>query len=166
MIAFGHTAVGASVGLATFYVMGDANPPLTLVTAGTAGLLSHYMTDLLPHGHFFIIDKNYKRNIVLTILFDFLLGVALFLYLGNIQAGLSLKVLSIFFGIGGAQLPDILDNLIRIKVLPNKGLFRWENKMHYETHWHGKDDDALLLSFWDLWQALIIIYALLFVASF
>ncbi len=166
MVAFGHTAVGASVGLATYSIVGDTNPALTLLSAGAAGLISHYTADLIPHGHFFISQKNYGRNIALTIVFDFLLSVGLFLYTGYLNSGLSLKLLSILFAIGGAQFPDILDNLIRLKLLPYKGFLRMENKMHMETHWHGKNEKALLLSIFDIWQLLVILGSLWFVATF
>ena len=78
MIAFGHTAVGAAVGLAGYHYFGQGDPITGLVLTGAAGVISHYVTDVIPHGHFFNV-RDYKQKILPLIFYDVLLGVAAFL---------------------------------------------------------------------------------------
>ncbi len=166
MLSFGHTAVGVASGLTVYHFLGNSSPAITVLAAGSAGLTSHYLTDILPHGHFFVTkDKNFNRNIILTILFDFLSPALLFLYLIYQQTGLSILLFTILFAIGGAQLPDILDNLIGLKVLPRKGILKFENHYHQMTHWHGSGDHGLLLSWFDLWQVTVFLTVLGIVIS-
>lgn len=166
MIAFGHTAVGAAVGLQVYHLSSSSEPVLGLILAGSSGMLSHYIMDIIPHGHFFVDRKyNYFRNTALTLLFDLLLGVIIFGGIPFLDGGPSLIFWYIMFGIGGAQLPDILDNLIHLKILPRWGLLKLENHYHQETHWHGKHENGLLMSKWDLWQLSTIIASAWWVAS-
>ena len=58
MIAFGHTAVGAAIGYYSFTYFGSGQPVEALLVAGTVGVISHYITDIIPHGHFFVTPKN------------------------------------------------------------------------------------------------------------
>ncbi len=152
MVAFGHTAIGAIVGYYAFQQLGDGNPATGLIITGTAGLLSHYIMDTVPHGHFFK-GGEYKQKILPVILFD--LGLSILLYLTTafyFSGGNILFTLIILFGIGGSQLPDILDGLIYIGKIKNKGLIELENRFHISTHWHGKHNNVLLWSIWDIWQ--------------
>jgi hypothetical protein len=166
MVAFGHTAVGATVGLAGYALFSTLPPYIGLPLTGALGVASHYLADLLPHGHFFRLKpKDFKKEITITIFFDVLLGVALFLGIAYFKSGFDLKFWHLFFGIGGAQFPDVLANLINLKLLPNKGLLKKEGDMHLSTHWHGKFDDALRISFWDLWQLAVVFLSVLMVAA-
>lgn len=158
MISFGHTAVGAVVGLEVYSLLAPTEPVIGLIAAGTAGMISHYIMDIVPHGHFFVDRRsNYLRNTALTLLFDFLVGIILFAGIPFAQTGLSLTFWYILFAIGGAQTPDILDNLIHLKILPAKSLLKLENYYHQQTHWHGKHEKGLLISWWDIWQLTVII---------
>ncbi len=67
------------------------------------------------------------------------------------------------FGIGGSQLPDVIDGLIGIKVLKAKGLLKVENDFHQRLHWHGTGSKTLLLDLRDLWHLLIILISLFWV---
>ncbi len=161
MIAFGHTAVGAAVGLAGYHYFGVENPLLGLVSTGVAGVISHYVTDIIPHGHFFK-QKDYKQKIIPLIFYDVLLGVVMFLGATYLRQGFDLRFWYILFGIGGAQLPDVIANLIFIGILPKKGLFKKELTFHENTHWHGKGNNGLILSKWDVWQLSVILLVLYF----
>ena len=159
MVAFGHTAVGASVGLLSYQAFGQNNPIVGLFGAGTLGVISHYVTDFIPHGHF-MKTKDFQQKIFWVILFDLLLSIIIFSYSGFASSGISLKLFYILFGIGGAQLPDVLDGLIYIKVLPRKGFFKIENNFHQWLHWHGKGENALTIGLRDTWQLLAILLSL------
>ncbi len=163
MIAFGHTGIGIGVGLGTYYLLGDSNPTLTLLTAGSAGFVSHYLADLVPHGHFTNF-KDYKSKVWKPIVFDLGLTFLIVFVLSYFKFGFSLKTWSILFGIGGAQLPDVIDGLMYLGLLPIKGPLKLENKLHILTHWHGKFEKGLM---WDLkrdiYQVIIYLLALLLI---
>ncbi len=161
MIAFGHTAVGAIVGVGVYHFLPD-QPLTSLVVAGGVGIVSHYLADLVPHGHFGRM-KNYRKEVVPIIFFDFLLSVAIFVGLSYWHFGLTLKTFDILFGIGGSQLPDILDGLIYSKRIPNKGFLKIENGFHQWTHWHSKNHLPLLMGWRDIWQVTMVVVALLLI---
>lgn len=159
MIAAGHTAVGMIVGAATYQILGQGDLATGLIAAGTAGLVSHYLTDFIPHGHFVKPDKL-KKVLLPIIIFDLLLPIFLFLGLTYLKSGFNERLLYIMFGIGGAQLPDVLDGLIFIGFLKNKGLIKAENDFHQSLHWHGTGVKALLIGTRDIWQVLTAIIAI------
>jgi hypothetical protein len=141
-----------------------------LLAAGAAGLVSHYVTDFIPHGHF-IRHNQFKSKVYLEIIFNLFLSIALVVCLIYMKEGLSLKLWYVLFGIGGAQLPDVLDGLIYTNFLPRRGILKIENNFHQSTHWHaiwknGKIIDGLPWEFFkrDIWQvmvALITLYILI-----
>lgn len=166
MVAFGHTAVGSLVGLVSYRAFGSGDIALGLVATGFAGVLSHYLMDLVPHGHFFTDPRKYDKLIIWVILFDLLLPVLFFLAAAHLTGRSGTEILYILFGIGGAQLPDVFDGLKRIKLLPKttRPLFIGkilgaENKFHMSTHWHGKEEKALLISILDVWQFSVLVLA-------
>lgn len=168
MIAAGHTAVGVIVGAATYQILGQAPHQMVqgqgdlatgLIAAGIAGVVSHYLTDFIPHGHFVKPDKL-KKVLLPIIIFDLLLPIFLFLGLTYLKSGFNERLLYIMFGIGGAQLPDVLDGLFFINILKDKGLTKIENNFHQGLHWHGRDAATLLLGFRDIWQVLTAIIAI------
>lgn len=158
MVAFGHTAVGVITGLAVYQFTPDTNPAIGLVAAGSAGVISHYITDFIPHGHFFKFGE-FKNKIIYAIIFDLLFSLILFLSLSYYKFGLSLPFWYILFAIGGAQLPDVIDSLRYTGTLKLGGPFEWEAKFHVSTHWHGKFHKALLIGKRDLWQVIVVLLA-------
>jgi hypothetical protein len=162
MVAFGHTALGVMVGasVASFYA--GASPIEGLAVASGAAIVSHYLADSIPHGHFFK-GNEYKKKILGVIIFDLFLSIILFTGLAYLKFGISLELLYILFGIGASQLPDVLDGLIFIGVIPNKGLFKLEHEFQQGLHWHGQGNKTLLWGRRDIWQVAVVILALLFV---
>lgn len=165
MVAFGHTALGASVGLLTYHILGRGDIALGLIVSGTAGVISHYLADLIPHGHFFN-ESGYKNKIFWVIIFDLLLSLLLFLTTAHLSRDSAEKILYLLFGIGGAQLPDALDGLIYIDLLPRSGILKWENNFHRSTHWHGTGKNTLLIGYRDLWQLATVIISLYLIINF
>lgn len=162
MVASGHTAVGVIVGVAAYQLLGQNDLVEGLVIAGAAGVLSHYLTDAVPHGHF-LKPKDLRKYLGLIILFDALLPIILFLGGIYLRSGFGGKLLYVLFGVGGAQLPDVIDGLIFTKIIKARGLVKIENNFHQRLHWHGKDSTTLLLGLRDIWQAFIILTALFLV---
>lgn len=165
MVAFGHTAIGTLVGLGVYHVVGISDPAKGLLIAGSVGVLSHYGTDFIPHGHFFK-HKDFKSKVKWDILFNFLVSVILFSGIAFSQVGFGWKFWYVLFGIGGAQLPDILDGWYYLEVLPHRGFFKAENAFHQSTHWHGIFKNGVLvdgqpIKKYDVWQFLVVLVALL-----
>lgn len=152
MVSFGHTAIGTIVGITTFHTLGKGDIAVGLVAAGFAGWASHYITDLIPHGHFFRSERDYKRFIPWVIIFDLLIPILFLLGLAHFLGKSPVEILYILFGIGGAQLPDVLSGLRSIKILPKLGLLNIEYNFHMSTHWHGQGEKALLFNYRDIWQ--------------
>lgn len=159
MVAFGHSAVGVIVGTTAYNFFGQGNLATGLILAGAAGVISHYITDFIPHGHFTTL-KNYKKGIIPIIIFDLLLSVLIFLGL-YLKDGLNLKFFYVLFGIGGSHLPDVLDGLIHIGLVKAKGALKIENNFHQMIHWHARNQKALLLGLKDIWQLTVVLAALL-----
>lgn len=164
MIAFAHTAVGASVGLITSKYLENTDPLIGLAIAAAAGIVSHYITDLLPHGHL-IRFQQYKSRIIGVILFDLLLSIVVFSGAAYLIGGINLKTLFVLFGIAGSQLPDMLDGLIYTGFLHNKGIIKLENDLHIATHWHGQKTNALMWGKRDVWQVFVVISSFVYIVT-
>lgn len=162
MVAFGHTAIGVVVGVTAYHFLGQGDIANGLLITGASGIVSHYLMDSLPHGHFFVTGK-YKTHIIPVIIFDLLLSLILFVGLAYLKYGYSDKLLYIVFAIVGSHLPDVIDGLIYTKFLKAKGILKLENKFHESMHWHGQGPKTLLLGRKDIWQILIIVGALLII---
>lgn len=164
MIAFGHTAVGSLVGLAGYSVFENLNPVSGLVLTGVSGIVSHYITDAIPHGHYFSFSE-FKKKAIYAIIFDFLFSVLIFMSAAYLSHVGDLKILYIFFGISGAQLPDILDGLIHTGFLPKKGILKKECRFHQLTHWHGRKEKGLMFGIYDIWQLSVVLVSLVLIVS-
>lgn len=162
MVAFGHTAIGTITGLVAIHLTDTyhLNLPTGLILAGTLGVISHYVADFIPHGHFFK-HRDYGKKVKYAIIFDLLLSILLFTSLSYLKFGLSAETFYILFGIGGAQLPDIIDGLYYTKRLKLNPLLQLEVNFHQATHWHGKLDKSLMISKLDIWQFLTVILAVI-----
>lgn len=161
MVAFGHTAVGVIVGVTAYRFIGQTDLMSGLVITGSVGMVSHYLMDALPHGHFFG-SGNYKKQIIPVIIFDLFLSIVIFLGGIYLLDGFSIRLFYTVFGIGGSQLPDVIDGLISIRAIKAAGLLKVENNLHQRLHWHGKSAKTLLLGQRDFWQVLVVLAALLY----
>ena len=152
MIAWGHTAVGASVGLISYQHFAQTDPILGLAIAPFLGIISHYITDFIPHGHY-VKAKNVKKYHLPILTFDVFLSVATFSYLAYLKHGFGLESWYIVAGIGGALLPDVVDGLVGYGNKPKNPLLKIEHHFHWVTlHWHGVGDKGLMLNWRDIWQ--------------
>lgn len=158
MVSFGHTSTGSVVGLLVYNLIPD-RPIEGLLLAAVIGVISHYVFDFIPHGHWFA-HKDYKKKVFNVIIFDLLLFFLIFAGLAYYRLGLTTPFLYILFGIGGAQLPDVLDGLIYINVVKKKGFFKIENDFHQATHWHGSLSKNLIWGKRDIWQVIILTLSL------
>lgn len=161
MVAFGHTAVGVLVGVASYQAFSSGDIASGLVLTGAIGVLSHYLMDTVPHGHYFTDMAKYERLIIWVIIFDLLLPILFILGLMHYLGRSGTEILYVLFGIGGAQLPDVIEGLKALRLLPDFKLLRIENRIHTNTHWHGKAEKALLWGLRDIWQVAVFVLAIL-----
>lgn len=159
MVAFGHTSVGTIVGIASYQAFGKGDIALGLIATGFIGLISHYLMDFVPHGHFFTDPKKFEKLILWVILLDLLLPVLIVLATAHSIGKNATEILYILFGIGGAQLPDVIFGLKELKLLSENKLLKTEGDFHESTHWHGKREKALLWGWRDIWQIIMLILA-------
>lgn len=164
MIALGHTATGVIIGLTAYNFLNPENLASGLILTGAVAIVSHYLTDAIPHGHFFK-PKDYDKYILPVIIFDLLLPIILLLIFTYLENGLSAKLFYVLFGIGGAQLPDVIEGLVVIGKIKGGKLLKLESDFHQDLHWHGKDSKTLLLGLRDFWQILILVIAVILIAS-
>lgn len=161
MVAFGHTAVGTLVGVVSYKTLGGGDIALGLIIAGFAGWDSHYLADLIPHGHFF--REGFEKKIIWVIIFDLLMPITFLLGLAHYFGKSYVEILYLVFGIGGSQLPDVLSGLRNIGLLPKINFLNQEYNLHMSTHWHGQKENALLFNYRDVWQILTFILAVLLI---
>lgn len=159
MIAFGHSAVGSIIGIISYQSFQDLGTTTGLAGAVSAGVVSHYLADAIPHGHFFNLHE-YKSKIVYALIFDLFLSFALYPIASYLLNGNLERALYITAAMIGAHLPDILDGFINIGFLPKKSLFKLEYNFHQLVHWHGRGENVLLIGIYDIWQLALIILAL------
>lgn len=160
MVAFGHTSVGAIIGVSVYQLIGQYDISSGLIVSGITGIISHYLMDLMPHGHFFAA-KDYNKYINWVIIFDLLIPIIFLLLFSHFLGKNPIEILYILFAIGGAQLPDVLTGLRRLDLLPDLKIIKAESNFHIWTHWHGRFDKALMFSVKDIWQILMFILAVL-----
>lgn len=164
MVAIGHTAVGASIGLLTYqYITQD--PFIGITIASTTSLASHYFFDLLPHGHFSKY-KDFKKYLPLILVFDLFLGILIFSGIALLKFSFSLPTYFIIFAILTSQLPDVLGGFVHAKLFTPKGLLKKEFDFHVNTHWHGKFGESLLISKTDLWQLAVVLISFFYIFSY
>ena len=167
MIAVGHTAVGVMVGVAASHIL-PTNPPLliTVVASAVAGLASHYLMDLVPHGHYDFDFSNPSPREKLRLSADLLLPIVLALGVVAWRHGASSEFWLVAAGIGGAQLPDIVNGVRARGWLPQWSWLEAEGRFHMSTHWHNPHDSQAAtreggrkLGVSDLWQLVMVIMA-------
>lgn len=163
MVATGHTAIGVIIGVTAYNLIGQNNLVTGLVVCGTLGVVSHYLADAIPHGHFFTLEKL-KKNIGNIIIFDVFLPILLFLGAIYLKDGFGEKLLYVMFSVGGAQLPDVIDGLSYTDKIKPGALLKTEINIHQDLHWHGKGYKTLLIGMRDIWQLIIILIAVLFIS--
>ena len=141
MIAFGHSSFGVVAGsivIVTFAKTG-VEPGLLLTIAFLFGIITHYLGDFIPHGHYKFGAKHISFKSLSLFVLDFF-GVILFLLtLAYLQIGLGLELLVLCAAIAGAQLPDIWEAAIDLKLIPNSSFAKAHRHFHYDIlHWHNE----------------------------
>lgn len=165
MIAIGHSSAGVLIGVAIIAVASAVMPTwLLAVIALTIGVAMHYACDFIPHGHYYIDDKNPTPRSLATLGFDFIGGVALLFGLAWIKFGASSELLIVTVAITGALLPDMFESLIKLKIIPKAKVVKREMVFHGAMHWHDEPTSPLPhgarpLRWTDVWQLAVFLSA-------
>jgi hypothetical protein len=165
MIAIGHTSVGVLVGVVAIELGGAMLPlPLLLGATFAAGVASHYVMDLVPHGHYNFDARHITARSGILLLLDVGVPIAAFLIFTLLVVhNFSAPLWSIMAGIAGAQAPDIFDGILGTGKVATNSIFEKETSFHQWTHWHNPTDIAKAtveggkkLDLWDVWQVMVI----------
>lgn len=133
-------------------------------------LASHYLTDLIPHGHYEYDAKKIISRQALPALLDLVGFAALIMLLAWWQYGWSWQLGLIAVGIAGAQATDIWDWVVVARGwVPLKGHVLTHRRLHQWTHWHDHVDASgkrtgRSLAWWDLWQVAVAALAIVILA--
>src|SRR3990167_4017354 len=114
MVATAHNGFGTLVGLAVISV-GQGyglNFATLFVLALVFGIIFHYITDLVPHGHFF--PYNMGNHLFEVIGLDLFLSFFVILALAYLKFGISQNLILICAAVLGTQLPDVIGGLEQI----------------------------------------------------
>lgn len=168
MIALGHTGSAALVGAAAIDTLIELSLPLGIVwpVILLSGIALHYIGDFVPHGHYRFDLKNNFRGSLLKLGLDFIVPVSLILILSTDKFGLGWEWGVMILLLAGVHLPDIFENLVNLKILPNTAAAKEHRRWHYERlHWHNdptKSDlpnGARVLGWIDLYQLALLALA-------
>jgi hypothetical protein len=174
MIAVGHTSVGVIVGIAATQLLPDSWPLyVQVVVVGLAGVVSHYLMDLVPHGHYDFNGASPTAKSQLYLAIDLGLPLLIVAVICVIKFGLGAPSWLVAAGIIGAQLPDVFDGLLYRGFMANLSLAQAEQRFHLGTHWHNPTDKnkatpqgGRRLGFSDIWQAIVVVLALALLIRF
>lgn len=168
MVSSGHASVGALIGFAIVKtVPASAHPFLIIITAFLAAILSHYVCDFVPHGHYFILLKKLTTRSMTILFFDTFGATALILLLALLAFGLSPSFFIIAAAIIGAQLPDAFEGLVDLKIIPTGRFSKIHRYWHFKIiHWHNEPTSKLPghgrpIRWTDLWQLITFMLAIL-----
>ncbi len=168
MIAIGHTSVGVIIGVTATQLLPASIPlPAAVTAVGLISLASHYVMDLIPHGHYNFNKQQLTSQQKLYFSLDFILPIFLITIYLLSSSGFSHLTWLVGAGITGAQLPDLLMGLRSKELLPNWNWLRREALYHSQTHWHNPTNKAKAtneggrrLGLSDIWQVAVLIGAI------
>ncbi|MBI4101181.1 hypothetical protein HY441_01750 [Candidatus Microgenomates bacterium] len=138
MIGVGHTSVGALIGVAVAALPTTLPLWQRLLAVTILGVASHYGCDLIPHGHYnFDVKRPTARSSAMLII-DVIGSAALILWLAYLYLGISSGLLLVLTAIIAALLPDIWENLVTLKIIPNHRWVKLHRRFHMHIiHWHN-----------------------------
>lgn len=157
MVILGHASVGAISGIAVHQAFHQQAPFMwVLLIALVIGVLSHYVTDWIPHGHFHI-NLGYPSTIAnAAILVDFIGSVLLMLVLTWLAAGFAMVWSVVAVTVFGAVLPDVVEVLQNHKILPRWRWLKAHTRFHIKyLHWHNANGRPLPWRWIDVWQVAV-----------
>lgn len=166
MVAAGHTSVGVLVAITVHSAIPQTPLWQQAIVVFTLAVLSHYVVDFIPHGHYSMSFTSPTWPQRLMVLLD-LVGFALIIGLITLsQYGFGPESFLVAVGIFGAQLTDIWDWVIVERGwIKLEGLVLRHRELHQLIHWHDIRDErgkrrARPIGWWDIWQVFAVSLAL------
>lgn len=174
MIAAGHTSMGVIVGLSAATFLPAELPLWQLVLlSGALGIASHYLMDVVPHGHYDFESRHPSPTESRRLALDLVIPIAILAVVLLLKFGLGPASWLVGAAVTGAQIPDVFDGLLASGRIPR---WRWalaEKRFHLGTHWHNPVDAARAtaqggrrLGPSDVWQALVGLLALVWLLTY
>lgn len=168
MLAFGHAGVGAIVGVGVVTLAASTLPlTLSLPLALVAGIISHYVADRVPHGHYEFAPQHATKKMILLFLADFGLGMGILFCAALYKFGFTPPLFIISLAMIGAQLPDVWEGFINLKLIPMSNFARHHRHFHFvimheKTPSHKTFSDGVTRkwSILDCWQIAVYLGAL------
>ena len=180
MIASGHNSTAALLAVTAIHINEQTDLlnsyPLLLTCLFVVGIISHYLTDLIPHGHYkqpemalkhYMARPKAERKSIPTItlligLADFMLSLIVFIVIFWILLGTS-SLIYLGVAFAGTQLPDLIMIANKSGIGSNNKFVQIEQSFHGgPIHWHDqKNGQARLWSWTDTWQILVFVLAIL-----
>ncbi|OQA52365.1 MAG: hypothetical protein BWY43_00542 [candidate division WS2 bacterium ADurb.Bin280] len=148
-----HISAGSAVAVAT------GNPVLGFF----AGLISHHLLDAVPHSDLGSLGGNIHnilkdRKNLLYVFADIFIGLIVFIFIAIKIADFSL----VFWSVGGAILPDVIDNSPFWSVRARETfLGRYYHKLHETVHFTITNKKYFYLGL--LTQLAVILFCLYYV---
>lgn len=158
MIATGHIAVGFGIGVVVAQRI--KSPVIGGIVGFSAGVISHYITDFIPHGHIVVYENLSKPASFPLIFLDVFVGGLVFLIATCFKFRLSLTSLVVLITMAGSLLVDVVDALLYYtgNIPPPSTFLGWQYHFHKDIlHWHGGRENSLPIGWYDIWQLAIIV---------
>ena len=162
MIASGHSSTGVIVGVgAVALAQNGASLAWLLPVTLAVGVASHYFCDFIPHGHYHMSFGGATRKQLSIFLLDLTGVVILFGGIALHKFGFGADLWLIAAGVLGAQIPDMYEALVDLKMLPKNRFSEAHRHWHWDIlHWHSHrgprlTKDTRALGWIDLWQVAV-----------
>jgi hypothetical protein len=166
--------MGVVVGLSAATFLPAELPLWQLVLlTGALGIVSHYVMDVVPHGHYDFESRHPSQAERARLAVDLLVPIFLIAILLLIKFGMGPASWLVGAAVAGAQLPDVFDGLLASGRIPR---WRWaiaEKRFHVRTHWHNPVNAARAtaqggrrLGPSDMWQVLVGLVALVWLLTY
>lgn len=167
MIAVGHTSVGVIIASSIIAVSPAGQlSPWAFVFAIVLGVLFHYATDLIPHGHYYINTKHLKTGQLSVFFADLFGGALLFLIIAAYKFGFGQYFWLVLVAIIASQLTDVVEGLAAFKLIPRTKTVSAHSRFHLLVHWHNEPGSpnpgyGRPIRWSDAWQVLAFLLALI-----
>lgn len=167
MIILGHASIGTVAGIAIHQSLAPQLPLIAIMAiAFVVGLVSHYLTDAIPHGHYHINLRYPSAAATRTLYIESIGSIVLMLLLVWLNVGVVPLWWVITACITGAVLPDFVEAMQNYKIIPRTRWLRAHTRFHTKfLHWHNVADRPRPWNITDIWQVATAVVAIMFIVN-
>lgn len=167
MVSFGHSSGGVIIAIAVARSLPQLGVGTQLALIIILAVLSHYLLDYIPHGHYKFEFPRASRNSWALLLIDGVGGALLVLSAITWRYGTGQMLLLAATGLAAANLPDVFTAAVKMGFIPQWLWVKAHQKLHLGTiHWHSPHPSHPLP--WgarDIWQVGLACVCLVLIAS-